>query len=242
MWTICKKEVSLFFSGLTGYIALSIFMLANGLFLFVLPDSNLFDYGYANLDGFFDLAPWIFLFMVPAVTMRSFSEEYRSGTFETLITKPLSPSTIIAGKYLATLLVLLIFMLPTLMYVFTIRSLSIDGLIDTGGFIGRYIGLFLLAAIFASVGLFCSSFTVNPIVAYLIGVFACLFLFYGFQSISRIPLFSGGADYYLEMLGIDFHYHSISRGVLFLRDLVYDLSLIILFLGWTQYTIRKRIA
>ncbi|MFM7710710.1 MAG: ABC transporter permease subunit [Ferruginibacter sp.] len=241
MWTLCKKEVNHFFNGLTGYIALSLFLLANGLFLFLLPDSNLFDYGYANLDGFFDLAPWIFLFMVPAITMRSFSEEYRSGTFETLITKPITTASIIFGKYLSTLFVLLIFLVPTLLYVFTIQSLSMDGSIDTGGLLGRYIGLFLLGAIFAAVGIFCSSFTINPIVAYLTGVFCCLILFYGFHALSRLPVFSGGSDFYLEMLGIDFHYHSISRGVLFFRDIIYDLSMIALFLLATKHLLRKRI-
>ena len=148
MWSICKKELHQFFSNLTGYIAIILFLLVNGLFLFVLKDSNLFDFGYATLDTFFELAPWILIFLVPAITMRSLSEEFKTGTFEILQTKPLTKWQIVLGKYLSILLVLIFVIIPTFIYIITIKKLSAGGGIDSGGITGSYIGLFLLAAVF----------------------------------------------------------------------------------------------
>src|ERR1700712_2991180 len=147
MWSICKKELHQFFSSLTGYIAIILFLLVNGIFLFVLKDSNLFDFGYATLDKFFELSPWILIFLVPAITMRSLSEEFKTGTFEILQTKPLSNWQIVKGKYFSILIVLLFVIVPTFIYIFTIKSLSAQGSIDSGGIAGSYIGLFLLAAV-----------------------------------------------------------------------------------------------
>lgn len=240
MWSICKKELKQFFSNLTGYIAIILFLLVNGLFLFVLKDSNIFDFGYASLDKFFELAPWVLLFLVPALTMRSFSEEFRGGTFETLVTRPLSRRQIVGGKYLSVLIILVVVILPTLIYAYTIQSLSAQGNIDTGGITGSYIGLFLLGAVFSAIGICLSSFTQNAVVAFLISAFACLVLYFGFSALSRLPFLSGGLDYYTEMLGIDFHYLSISRGVLDTRDLVYFASLVILFLLITTKNLHRR--
>lgn len=240
MWSICNKELKQFFSNLTGYIAVILFLLVNGLFLFVLKDSNIFDFGYASLGKFFELAPWVLLFLVPAITMRIFADEFRSGTFETLITKPLNRWQIVMGKYLSVLVILLIVILPTLIYVITIKSLSVQGNIDSGGIAGSYIGLFFLAAVFAAIGICLSSLTQNSVVAFLISAFACLVLYFGFSALSKLPLFSGGMDYYTEMAGIDFHYQSISRGVLDTRDLVYFLSLIFLFLLITIKNLQRR--
>jgi ABC-2 type transport system permease protein len=234
MLSICKKELHQFFSNLTGYIAIVLFLLVNGLFLFVLKDSNIFDFGYATLDKFFELAPWVFIFLVPAIAMRSLSEEIKSGTFEILRTKPLTCRQIVMGKYASILLVLLFVIVPTFIYVLTIKTLSANGSIDSGGIAGSYIGLFLLAAVFAAISLCCSSFTNNAVVAFLVSAFACLILYFGFNAISKLPAFRGGADYYIEMLGIDFHYQSISRGLLDSRDVVYFASLIILFLFITE--------
>src|ERR1700712_2042661 len=139
MWSICKKELHQFFSNLTGYIAIILFLLVNGLFLFVLKDNNLFDFGYATLDSFFDLAPWVLIFLVPAITMRSLSEEFKTGTFEILQTRPLSRWQIVYGKYVSVLIVLLFVIVPTFIYIFTIRQLSAGGGIDTGGITGSYI-------------------------------------------------------------------------------------------------------
>ncbi len=228
MYSICRKEINRFFSSLTGYIAIILFMLICGIFLFLLPQSSLLDNNYANLDNFFELAPWVLLFLVPAISMHSIAEEYRTGTFEILKTKPLTGWQIIAGKYTAILLVLVIVILPTLIYVLTIKLLSNQAGIDGAGIAGSYIGLFLLAAVFAAISLCCSSFSSNAVVAFLISAFVCVTLYFGFNAISKLPIFVNKLDYYIEMLGIDFHYKSISRGVIDTRDVVYFLSIIFL--------------
>ena len=240
MWSICKKELNQFFSSLTGYIAIILFLLINGVFLFVLNDSSIFEFGYASLDKFFELAPWVLMFLVPAITMRSISEEFRAGTFEILKTKPLSSWQIVLGKYFSILMVLLLAILPTIIYIITIKALSAQGGIDGGGILGSYIGLFFLMAVFASIGLCCSGFTNNAVVAFLISAFSCLILYFGFNALSKLPLFENGADYYIEMLGIDFHYRSISRGVLDTRDLIYFISIIFIFLLTTVKNLYKK--
>ena len=240
MWSICKKELKQFFSNLTGYIAIILFLLVNGLFLFVLKDSNIFDFGYASLDKFFELAPWVLVFLIPALTMRTLADEFKGGTFEILQTKPLTKWQIVFGKYLSILIVLLFVIIPTFIYIITIQALSAQGGIDSGGITGSYIGLFFLAAVFAAIGVCCSGFTNNAVVAFLISAFACLLLYFGFSALSRLPAFLGSADYYIEMIGIDFHYRSISRGVLDSRDLVYFVSIIFLFLLITVKNLHKK--
>ncbi len=239
MWSIYKKELHQFFSNLTGYIAIILFLLVNGLFLFVLKDSNIFDFGYATLDRFFELAPWILLFLVPAITMRSLSDEFKTGTFEILQTRPLTKWEVISGKYLSVLGVLIFVIIPTFIYVLSIRDLSANG-IDSGGIAGSYIGLFLLSAVFAAIGLCCSSFTNNAVVAFLISGFMSLLLYFGFSALSKLPILVGGADYYIEMIGIDFHYRSVSRGLLDSRDLIYFTSLIFLLLLITVKNLHRR--
>jgi len=240
MWNICKKEISQFFSSLTGYIAVILFLLINGMFLFLLQDSNIFDFGYASLDKFFELVPWVFIFLVPAVAMRSFSDEFRTGTFEILKTKPLTSLQIVLGKYFSVILVVVIALIPTLLYVFTIKTLSVTGAIDKGGISGSYLGLIFLSAVFSAISICCGSFTSNAIVSFLISAFMCLVLYFGFNAISSISVFSGNADYYIEMLGIDFHYQSISRGVIDSRDLTYFLSLIVLSIFITQKKLKSK--
>lgn len=240
MISIAKKELHQFFSSLTGYITIILFLVVNALYLFILKDSNIFDFGYATLINFFDLAPWVFIFLIPALAMRSFADEFKTGTFETLQTRPLTKWQIIWGKYLAIVTVILIALLPTLLYVFTIHALSADGGIDSGGITGSYIGLFLLAAVFAAISIWCSSLTSNAVIAFLVSAFACLILYFGFSAISKLPVFTGNADYYIEMLGIDFHYQSISRGVVDTRDIIYFFSIIFLFLFATQRNLNKK--
>ena len=240
MWSICKKELNQYFSNLTGYIAIVLFLLINGIFLFMLPDSSIFEFGYASLDKFFELAPWVFMFLVPAITMRSLSDEFKAGTFEILKTKPLSAWQITLGKYFSILIVLLLAIIPTIIYIVTIKSLSAVGGIDSGGILGSYIGLFLLAAVFSAIGLCCSGFTSNAVVAFLISAFACLILYFGFNALSKLPFFANGVDYYVEMMGIDFHYRSMSRGVLDSRDVVYFVSIIFLFLLITVKGLHKK--
>lgn len=240
MWSVCKKEFRQFFSSLTGYIAIVVFLLLNGLFLFVFPDTSVLDFGFATLDKFFELAPWILLLLIPAITMRSFADEFKSGTFEILQTKPLSRWQLVTGKYAGSLLVVVIALVPTLIYPFSIQQLSSTGGIDTGAAIGSYIGLVFLAGVFVAIGIGCSSLTNNPVVAFITGAFLCFVLYSGFNAVSRIPALQSGADYYIEMLGIDFHYRSVSRGVVDTRDIVYFLSVILFFLIFTNRNLLKR--
>jgi len=239
MWAVCKKELRQFFSSLTGYIAILVFLLLNGLLLFVFPDTDILANGYATLDKFFELAPWVLLLLIPAITMRSLSDEFRAGTFELLQTRPLRRSQVVGGKYLASLLVAAIALLPTLIYFLSINRLSAQGGIDTGGTAGSYIGLFFLAAVFTAIGVCCSSFTNNAVVAFIGAAFVCFLIYSGFTAISRLPVFAAGADYYIEMLGIDFHYRSISRGVVDSRDLLYFIAVILFFLVLTENNLSK---
>ncbi|MEO5502018.1 MAG: ABC transporter permease subunit [Ginsengibacter sp.] len=234
MTAIFRKEINQFFSSLTGYMAIILFLIVNGLYLFVLKDSNIFDFGYATLSSFFDFAPWVLAFLIPALCMRIFPDEFKTGTFEILSTQPLTGWRIVWGKYLAALLIVFISILPTLLYAITLQSLSASGALDGGSIAGSYLGLFLLAAVFAAISIWCSSLTDNSVVAFLISVFACLLLYFGFSSLSKLPVFTGNADYYIEMAGINFHYQSISRGVINSRDLIYFFSLIYFFLFLTQ--------
>jgi ABC-2 type transport system permease protein len=241
MWAVAKKELRQSFSNLTGYIAIIVFLLLNGLLLFVFPDTDVLAYGYATLDKFFELAPWILLLLIPAITMRSLSEEFRMGTFEILQTIPLSRTQLVAGKYLASLLVVVIALVPTLLYFLTIQRLSGQGGIDVGATIGSYIGLVFLCAVFTSIGVLCSSWTSNAVVAFIAAAFTCFILYSGFNAVSALPVFAAGADYYIEMLGIDFHYRSISRGVVDSRDIIYFLSIIVLFLFLTGRNLARKI-
>lgn len=239
MWSICKKELRQFFSSLTGYIAIIVFLLVNGLVLFVFDD-NIFAFGYATLDRFFQLAPWILLLLIPAITMRSFADEFKTGTYEILQTRPLSRLQIIGGKYFGSLIVVFIALLPTFIYIISIQKLSAGEGLDMGATIGSYIGLFFLAAVFTSISICCSSFTNNAVVAFIVSLIGCALLYYGFSAISKLPALRNGADYYTEMLGIDFHYRSISRGLIDTRDIIYFLSVIFLFLMITNRNLIKR--
>ena len=239
MWAVCKKELRQFFSTLTGYIAIIVFLLANGLVLFVFRD-NILDFGYATLDRFFQLAPWILLLLIPAITMRSFAEEFRAGTFEILQTRPLKRWEVVVGKYLGSLLVVLIALLPTVVYIFSLQQLSSNEGLDLGATIGSYIGLFFLAAVFTAIGICASSFTNNPVVAFIFALIGCALIYYGFSAVSQLPGLGSGTDYYVDMAGIDFHYRSISRGVVDTRDLVYFLSVTGLFLAITDRNLLKQ--
>lgn len=240
MWMICKKEWQQFFSSLTGYIALVVFLLLNGLFLFVFTDTSILDFGYASLGSFFNLAPWILLFLVPTITMRGLADEYKAGTFELLKTLPLTPGQIVWGKFYGSLLVVITALLPTIIYAISVQQLSITGGIDIGATIGSYIGLILLGAVFTAIGICASSFTNNTVVAFITGAFVCFLLYNGFDAISKLPVFNAGLDYYIEMLGINFHYRSISRGVIDSRDIIYFTGIIILFLFITRRNLSKR--
>ena len=240
MWIICSKEWRQFFSSLTGYIAVIIFLLLMGLFLFVFPETSILDFGYATLDNFFSLAPYIMLFLVPTITMRSMADEYKSGTFELLKTLPLSPAKIVWGKYLGCLVVVAIALIPTTIYALSVQYLSSKGGIDVGATAGSYLGLLLLAAVYTAVGICTSSFTNNTVVAFILAAFICFLLFNGFTAISKLPVLNNGPDYYIQIFGIDFHYRSISRGVIDTRDILYFAAMIVLFLLITQRNLAGR--
>ncbi len=233
MWMICKKEWQQFFSSLTGYIAIIVFLLVNGFILFVF-ENNIFSFGYASLDKFFQLAPWILLFLIPAITMKSFSDEFKTGTYEVLETLPLSTRQIVIGKFLGNLLVALVALIPSFIYIISIQQLSAGTGLDFGATIGSYIGLFFLQAVFTAIGIFISSFTNNAVIAFILSVISCALLYYGFNAISKLPFLMGGADYYIAMAGIDFHYSNISRGVIDSRDVIYFISIILLLLLFTE--------
>jgi ABC-2 type transport system permease protein len=211
----------------------------NGLVLFVFRN-NILEYGYATLDQFFSFAPWILLFLISAITMRSFSDEFKSGTFEILQTRPIRSWQIVNGKFWGSFIVAIIALVPTLVYYFTVNYLASTSGIDSGAATGSYLGLLLLTAVFTSIGICISSFTTNSVVAFIISLIACILFYYGFTAISQLPVFKNGADYYIEMLGINFHYQSISRGVIDTRDLVYFLSLIVFFLLLTKQNLGRR--
>ena len=241
MFALFKKEVSNFLSSLIGIMVIVVFLLIMGLFLWVLPtEFNVLSYGYANLDGLFILAPWVFLFLVPAVTMRSFAEENRTGTIEILYTKPLSDWQIILAKFLACVVLVLLALIPTVVYYFSVYRLGFPvGNLDSGGIMGSYIGLFLLSATFVSIGIFCSSITGNQILSFVFSVFLCGFMYIGFELIYSLSLF-GSIDLFIQQLGMSAHYSSLSRGVVDTRDLLYFLGVIVLFLSLAKLVLARR--
>ncbi|MBA7527871.1 hypothetical protein ES705_20050 [subsurface metagenome] len=241
MRSLYKKEITDFFSSITGYIVVIVFLVVNGLFLWVFPgEMNILDAGYASLDTLFVIAPWVFLFLVPAVTMRAFSDEKKSGTLDLLLTRPISEMQIVLAKYLANVTVAAIALLPTFIFYGSVIMLgNPTGNIDSGGTWGSYLGLFLLAAVYVSIGLFASSLTENTIVAFVSAVLLCFFLYLGFNSVGYLSL-TGKTGNFILNLGIDAHYKSMQRGVIDSRDLVYFLSVIFLFLFFTQAKLRSR--
>ena len=240
MWSVLKKEVNSFLSSLIAYITIMVFLLAIGMFTWIVPGMNIFDNGYANLDTLFSMGPWIFIFLVSAITMRSFSEEKKAGTIELLSTKPLTDWDIILGKYFAGVLLVLFSLLPTLLYFYSIYQLGAPkGNIDIGATWGSYTGLFLLSSCFVSVGIFSSVITSNQIVSFILSMFLCFFFFIVFDLFSDFRLL-GSFDHVIEYLSINTHYDSISRGVLDSRDLIYFFSFIALFLGFTKWIFSGR--
>ena len=241
MYALFKKEISNFLSSLIGIMVIVVFLLITGLFLWVFQsDFNLLTYGYANLDGLFILAPWVFLFLVPAVTMRSFAEENRTGTIEMLLTKPLSDWQIILAKFLASVCLVLLALIPTGGYYFSVYRLGFPmGNLDSGSIFGSYIGLFLLSSSFIAIGTFCPAVTNNQILAFILSVFLCGFIYIGFEFIYSFSLF-GPIDLFIQRLGIAAHYSSISRGVVDTRDILYFLSVMALFLSATKLVLASR--
>ncbi|MBK8968101.1 MAG: gliding motility-associated ABC transporter permease subunit GldF [Saprospiraceae bacterium] len=241
MLAIFNKEINAFFSSLIGYIVIGIFLVLMGLVMWVFPDYSVLDGNYASMDTLFSMAPLIFLFLIPAVTMRTFAEETQAGTIELLVTRPVSDWQIVGGKFLACLTLVVFALLPTVLYYITVYQLgATPGNLDSGGIWGSYIGLIFLAAAFVSIGIFASSLTNNQIVAFLLAAFLCFFIFMAFDYLSRLPIFFGKTDDLVQAFGIQYHYNSMSRGVLDTRDLVYFLSLSAVFLAATVLSLGRR--
>lgn len=241
MFSLFRKEVSTFFCSLTGYLVIAVFLLACGLFLWVVPgDLNILYSGYASLEPLFAIAPWIYLFLVPAVSMRLIAEERHSGTLELLLIRPVRVWQIVMAKYLAGFVLVMLTIAPTIVYVFIVSYLgSPVGNIDLGGTIGSYLGLIALAAIYMAVGIFASSLTDSQIVAFVVAMVLCFVVYTGFDYIAQIPAFAPVASV-IEPIGIEYHYASISRGVVDSRDVVYFLSVAALFVALTCMAINRR--
>lgn len=240
MWVIFKKEIRSFLGSFIAYIVMGVFLLLTGLFLWMIKGNNVFDLGVASLQVMFEVAPFILIFLVSAITMRSISEEKRLGTLEILTTKPIQDTQIIAGKFLASLALIVIAIIPTLFYYYAIYQLASPvGNIDTGATLGSYIGLILLAACYASVGMFSSSLTDNQIVA-LISSMLLNFFFFGVIGMLGDISWLNVIGKSLEWFGLEFHYNSISRGVIDTRDVIYFFGFILVFLGLTKIVFESR--
>jgi ABC-2 type transport system permease protein len=231
MIAIFKREIQSFFTSPIGYLVIGLFLVLNGLFLWVFKGPfNIFEYGFADLGNFFLLAPWVFLFLIPAITMKSFSEEKKLGTLELLFIKPISLWETVIGKFLGTFCLALIVILPTLLYVYTISQLGVHiGNLDMGMVLGSYFGLLFLMASYTTIGLYASTLSENQIVAFIIGMVLCFVMLYGFESLATL-LPTGAMILIVEQMGMKAHFESIARGVLDTRDILYFISLTLFFL------------
>jgi len=241
MLPIFKKEINAFFSSLIGYIVIGVFLILMGLLLWVFPEFSILDGAYANLDTLFAISPMVFMFLIPAVTMRSFAEEKQTGTIELLATRPITDWQIVGGKFLACFALVAFALVPTILYYVSVYQLGAPpGNLDSGGILGSYIGLLFLAAAFSAIGVFASSLTNNQIVAFVLATFLCFFSYLAFDYLSRLPIFFGKTDDIVQSIGIAYHYDSVSRGVLDSRDVIYFISIISLFLAATVLSLGRR--
>ncbi|MCK0147611.1 gliding motility-associated ABC transporter permease subunit GldF [Arenibacter sp. F26102] len=241
MLAIFKREIQSFFTSPIGYLVIGLFLVLSGLFLWVFKGPfNVFEYGFADLSNFFLLAPWVFLFLIPAITMKSFSEEKKLGTLELLFIKPISLWETVLGKFLGTFCLALIAILPTLLYVYTISQLGVTiGNLDMGMVIGSYFGLLFLVASYTAIGLFASTLSENQIVAFIIGMALCFLMFYGFESLATV-LPTSPVIIFVKNLGMKAHFESIARGVLDTRDAIYFISLTLFFLYLTIIQLKNQ--
>ncbi|AWH86258.1 gliding motility-associated ABC transporter permease subunit GldF [Flavobacterium album] len=238
MKALLLREIKSFFGSPIGYLVIAIFLLLNGLFLWVFEgEFNILNSGFADMSPFFTLSPWILIFLIPAVTMRSFSDEKKQGTIELLFTKPLSVWEIVNGKFFGALTLIVLAIVPTIVYVLVLSSFgNPEGNIDMGSTLGSYFGLLFLIAGYTSIGIFTSTFSDNQIVAFIVSVFLCFFIYFGFEGVSG---FAGGFSGFVASLGMDYHFKSMSRGVLDTRDIIYFLSVTVLFLSLTVYKLKS---
>lgn len=235
MLTIIKREINSFFSSTIGYLVIAVFLVINGLFLWVFSGNyNILDAGFADLSPFFELAPWVLLFLIPAVCMRAFSDEMKMGTLELLLTKPLTLRQIVLGKYFGAVILIVIALIPTILYIFTISQLgNPPGNWDVGSTIGSYIGLLFLAMAYTAIGIFSSTLSQNQIVAFIIAVFLCFAIYYGFDGVSS-------SSFNISDLGMKAHFDSVARGVLDTRDLIYFFSVTVFFIAITILKLKQK--
>jgi ABC-2 type transport system permease protein len=241
MFTLLKKEISGFLGSLIGYIVICVFLIAMGLLLWVFPfNSNILNSGYAGIDPLFVLAPWVFMFLIPAVTMRSFAEEKKTGTIELLLTRPLSDLEIILAKYCACIALVILALLPTLVYYISVSMLGFPpGNIDNGRTWGSYLGLLFLAGGFASIGVFASCISNNQVVSFIFAVILCFVCYTGFAFIGQY-ISSGTLGNFIQSMGINMHYSSMSRGVIDTRDVIYFTSISLAFILMTRTSLESR--
>lgn len=238
MKAILFREIKSFFGSPIGYIVIALFLLFNGLFLWIFEgDYNILDSGFADLSSFFVLSPWIFIFLIPAITMRSFSDEKKQGTLELLLTKPLSITEIVGGKFLGVLFLVIIAVIPTFIYIKIISYLAMPtGAIDMGSILGSYFGLLFLMGAYTAIGIFTSVLSDNQIVAFLLSVFLCFFFYFGIEALSG---YTKEFEDIIASLGMNYHFKSISRGVLDTRDILYFIGITLLFLTFTVYKLKS---
>lgn len=239
MIAILGKELRQFFSGLLGVMSIGLFLLITGVFVFILPETGILESGYASMDPFFQSVPFIMLFLIPAITMKSFSEEYRSGTFELLRTAPVSITSIVLGKFFASLLVAVISLLGSLVYVISLDALSVDG-IDAGAVLGSYIGLVLLCAVYVSIGVFTSSLQSNSVISFLLSALLCFIVYSLFSSLAELEVWKTSIGYYISLFGIQVHYEHISKGNIDSRDVVYFVSAVSFFIYLTIQKVKLK--
>ncbi|MCX2739089.1 gliding motility-associated ABC transporter permease subunit GldF [Pontibacter anaerobius] len=240
MFAILKKEFNGFLNSMIAYIVIAVFLVAIGMFMWVFPESSVLEYGFADMQTLFNMAPWVFLFLIPAITMRTFAEEKREGTIELLLTKPITDLRLILGKYFAALLLALFALLPTLLYYYSVYELgNPQGNVDSAAVVGSYLGLIFLAGVFAAIGVFASAISDNQIISFVIAVFLCFIIYTGFDSIASIPVW-GGYSYFISQLGISYHYTAISKGLVDSRDVLYFLSVIAIMVLATKLILRSR--
>ncbi len=240
MMQILSKEINSYLNSLIAYVVIAVFLTGVGLLMWLFPDTSVLDYGFAEMSTLFSLGPYVFMFLIPAITMRSFAEEKKAGTMELLLTQPVTDLQLVTGKFLAAWVIVLFALLPTLIYYFSIYQLgSPVGNLDSAGIFGSYIGLLLLGGVFTAIGTFASSLTDNQVIAFILAVFLCFLLYDGFGSLAALPVW-GKAGYYISQWGILYHYEAMSRGLVDSRNLVYFLTVIVLMLLLTQLVLNRR--
>lgn len=240
MRSIFLKEINSFFNSLIAYIVIIVFLTGIGLFMWVFPEFSVLEYGFADMNTLFIMAPYVFMFLIPAITMRTFAEEKKDGTIELLLTKPLTDWQIILGKYFSSLVLVLFALIPTLVYYYSVYSLGDpEGNIDSAAVAGSYIGLFLLGAVFTAIGIFSSVISTNQIVSFIVAVFFCFIVYQGFLYVSRIEAL-GEAAGLVEQFGIAYHYDALSKGLIDSRDVLYFLSIVFLMLLLTRLILGSR--